>query len=228
MSHVFRAEEAGRLHNPEFIMIEWYRIGVPFQFLIDETLELIRLFLGEIPVQTHTYVGVFKKYAGIDPRTATLGEMQSIAKEHHLPSDNTWDKETFLHFILAFLIEPQLTGLHVIRDFPPPQAALAKLHTTEDGLVAERFEAYFNGIELANGFHELTDPIEQRKRFMDDNLERQKCGKEVLPIDENFLLALEQGLPDSCGVAVGFDRLLMLQLNKESLKEILPFAWNNI
>jgi lysyl-tRNA synthetase class 2 len=231
MSHVFRAEEAGRLHNPEFIMIEWYRIGVSFQFLIDETLELIRLFLGEIPVQTHTYVGVFKKYAGIDPRIATSDEMKSLAEKHHLPltsEADAWDKETFLHFLLAFLIEPQLTGLHVIRDFPPPQAALAKLHETEDGLVAERFEAYFNGIELANGFHELTDPIEQRQRFVDDNLERQKCGKEVLPIDEHFLSALEQGLPDSCGVAVGFDRLLMLQLNKESLKEILPFSWDQI
>lgn len=231
LSHVFRSEEAGRLHNPEFTMIEWYRIGVSFQFLIEETLELIRLFLGNIPVQIHTYVGVFKKYAGVDPRTATASDLKALAEKHELPltSDaGSWDKETFLHFILAFLIEPQLTGLHVIRDFPPPQAALAKLYQSEEGLVAERFEAYFNGIELANGFHELTDPLEQRQRFTDDNLERQKRGKEVLPIDEYFLAALEQGLPDSCGVAVGFDRLLMLQLNKETLADILPFSWTEI
>jgi lysyl-tRNA synthetase class 2 len=227
LSHVFRSEEAGRLHNPEFTMIEWYRVGVSFQFLIDETLELIRMFLGDIPVQTHTYTGVFKQFAGIDPRTATASDLKAIAEQHHLLSDS-WDKETLLHFLLAFLIEPQLAGLHVIRDFPREQAALAQLYQTEEGWVAERFEAYFNGIELANGFHELTDPVEQRQRFIDDNLERQRRGKEQLPIDENFLSALEQGLPDSCGVAVGFDRLLMLQMNKNSLKEILPYPWDQI
>lgn len=231
LSHVFRSEEAGRHHNPEFTLIEWYRVGAPFESLIEETLELIRLFLGNIPVQTHTYIEVFKQYTGIDPRTATATALKTVAAKHDLPLTSDvagWDKETFLHFILAFLIEPQLTGLHVIRDFPPSQAALAKLSQTEEGLVAERFEAYFNGIELANGFHELTDPIEQRQRFVDDNLERQRRGKEALPIDEYFLSALEQGLPDSCGVAVGFDRLLMLQLKKESLKEILPFSWDQI
>ena len=129
---------------------------------------------------------------------------------------------------MAFLIEPQFAGLNIIRDFPSTQAALAKVCQVGDELVAERFEVYFNGIELANGFHELTDPIEQRQRFIKANLERQKLGKETLPIDEHFLSALEQGLPDSCGVAVGFDRLLMLQLDKNSLDEILPFSWVNI
>jgi len=231
LSHVFRSEEAGRLHNPEFTMIEWYRIGISFESLIEETLELIQLFLGNIPVQTHTYVGVFKKYAAIDPRFATASDLKTLTEKNDLPlttDAGRWDKETFLHFILAFLIEPQLTGLHVIRDFPPEQAALAKLYRSEEGVVAERFEAYFNGIELANGFHELTDPVEQRKRLVDDNLERQRRGKDALPIDEYFLSALERGLPDSCGVAVGFDRLLMLQLKKENLKEILPFAWDQI
>lgn len=231
LSHVFRSEEAGRLHNPEFTMIEWYRIGISFESLIEETLQLIHLFLGNIPVQTHTYVSVFKKYAGIDPRPATASTLKTLAEKHALPlttDAGTWDKETFLHFILAFLIEPQLAGLHIIRDFPPPQAALAKLYRSEEGVVAERFEAYFNGIELANGFHELTDPVEQRQRLVDDNVERQRRGKEALPIDGYFLSALERGLPDSCGVAVGFDRLLMLQLKKESLKEILSFSWDQI
>jgi lysyl-tRNA synthetase class 2 len=231
LSHVFRSEEAGRLHNPEFTMIEWYRVGATFEYLIEETLELIRVFLGNIPLQIHTYVEVFKHYAGVDPRTATASDLKTLAEKQALPltSDaSSWDKETLLHFILAFHVEPQLTGLHVIRDFPPSQAALAKLSQTEEGLVAERFEAYFNGIELANGFNELTDPIEQRERFINDNLERQRRGKEALPIDEYFLSALEQGLPDSCGVAVGFDRLLMLQLKKKSLKEILTFSWDQI
>jgi len=163
---------------------------------------------------------------GIDHATASPAQLKKIA-EHHLPSDaDSWDKDTLLHFLMAFLIEPQLTNLNIIRDFPATQAALAQL--SKDGTVAERFEVYFNGIELANGFHELTDPLEQRRRFVHANLERQKLGKETLPLDEHFLAALEQGLPDSCGVAVGFDRLLMLQLKKESIKEILPFSWDCI
>jgi lysyl-tRNA synthetase class 2 len=231
LSHVFRSEEAGRLHNPEFTMIEWYRIGVSFQFLIDETLELIRLFLGDIPVHIYTYEKAFKKFVGLDHKTATPSDLKKIAEQNNLPlpSDaDTWDKDTFLHFLMAFLIEPQFADLNIIRDFPSTQAALAKVCQVGDELVAERFEVYFNGIELANGFHELTDPVEQRHRFIKANLERQKLGKETLPIDEHFLSALEQGLPDSCGVAVGFDRLLMLQLNKNSLAEILPFSWDNI
>lgn len=228
LSHVFRAEEAGRLHNPEFTMIEWYRIGVSFQFLIDETLELIQLFLGEIPVHIYTYAEAFKKFVGIDHHTASPSDLKKIAEKNRLPltSDvDSWDKDTFLHFLMAFLIEPQFAGLNIIRDFPATQAALAQI--SPNG-VAERFEVYFNGIELANGFHELTDPLEQRRRFVLANQERQKLGKETLPIDEHFLAALEKGLPDSCGVAVGFDRLLMLQSKKESIKEILPFAWDNI
>ncbi len=231
LSHVFRAEEAGRLHNPEFTMIEWYRISVPFQFLIDETLELIRLFLGDIPVHIYTYSLAFQKFVGIDYKIASSSDLKKIAEKNNLPltSDaDTWDKDTFLHFLMAFLIEPQFAGLNIIRDFPSSQAALAKVCQSGDEMVAERFEVYFNGIELANGFHELTDPIEQRRRFVQANNEREKLGKETLPLDENFLSALELGLPDSCGVAVGFDRLLMLQLKKESLKEILPFDWDNI
>jgi lysyl-tRNA synthetase class 2 len=231
LSHVFRAEEAGRLHNPEFTMIEWYRIGVHFQFLINETLELIRLFLGDIPVQVYTYAGAFKKFVGIDYKAASSADLKKIAKKNHLPltSDaDSWDKDTFLHFLMAFLIEPQFAGLNIIRDFPATQAALAKVCKSGDEIVAERFEVYFNGIELANGFHELTDPVEQRQRFVKANLERQKLGKEILPLDEYLLLALKQGLPDSCGVAVGFDRLLMMQLKKHSLTDILPFSWDQI
>jgi lysyl-tRNA synthetase class 2 len=230
LSHVFRAEEAGRLHNPEFTMIEWYRIGVPFQFLIDETLELIRLFLGDIPVHIYTYSQAFKKFVGIDHKSASPSDLKKIAEKNNLPltSDaDSWDKDTFLHFLMAFLIEPHFAGLNIIRDFPSTQAALAQVSQSGDEMVAERFEVYFNGIELANGFHELTDPVEQRRRFVQANTERKKLGKETLPLDERFLSALEQGLPDSCGVAVGFDRLLMLQLKKESLKEILPFDWND-
>jgi lysyl-tRNA synthetase class 2 len=182
-------------------------------------------------VQSYTYTEAFQKFAQIDPRTASPQEMHALAVQHQLPlpaDASSWDKETFLHFLMAFMIEPQMKGLTIIRDFPVAQAALAQLYESEEGVVAKRFEAYFNGIELANGFHELTDPVEQRRRFIDDNIERQKIGKEHLPMDERFLAALEQGLPDSCGVAVGFDRLLMLQLKKETLAEVMPFSWNEV
>jgi lysyl-tRNA synthetase class 2 len=231
LGHVFRAEESGRLHNPEFTMIEWYRVGVAFEFLIEETLDLVRLFVGESPAKTYTYAGAFKEFAGIDYRAASPQELKTLAEKNQLPlpSDaESWDKDTCLHFLMGFLIEPRFQGLTVVRDYPPTQAALARTAQTAEGVVAKRFEVYFNGIELANGFHELTDPIEQRDRFVQANIDRQKHGKETLPIDEFFLEALEQGLPDSCGVAVGFDRLLMLMLKKESLTEVLPFSWTEI
>ena len=230
-SHVFRAEEAGRLHNPEFTMIEWYRVGATLQFLIDETLDLIRLFLGDLPIHIYTYREAFKKFVGIDHRSATAQDLKAIAEKNQLPltpDADKWDKDTFLHFLMAFLIEPKFAGLNVIRDFPSTHAALARTCEKEGELVAERFEVYFNGIELANGFHELTDPVEQRARFIQANLEREKLGKQTLPIDERFLTALEKSLPDSCGVAVGFDRLLMLMLHKESLADVLPFPWADI
>ena len=126
---------------------------------------------------------------------------------------------------MSFKIQPQMNGLIVVQNFPPSQAALAKLKQDGPHLVAERYEIYFNGLELANGFHELTDPIEQRLRFENDIKERDALGKPALPIDEHFLQALER-LPACSGVAVGFDRLLMLQQNVSSLKDIVPFTWN--
>jgi elongation factor P--(R)-beta-lysine ligase len=188
-------------------------------------------FSWETFLSISTPILKLKKFVGIDHKTAAPSDLKKIAEKNNLPlmSDaDTWDKDTFLHFLMAFLIEPQFAGLNIIRDFPSTQAALAQVCQSGDELVAERFEVYFNGIELANGFHELTDPIEQRRRFVEANRERKKLGKEILPLDENFLSALELGLPDSCGVAVGFDRLLMLQMKKESLKEILPFSWDTI
>lgn len=226
LSHVFRAEQSGRLHNPEFMMIEWYRIGMSLPHLIEETLDLIRLFVGDQPATFHTYAEIFQQCTGIDYRKASLPTLKNLIEPYHPPSDvSSWDLDGYLHFIMGFIIEPKLQGLHVICDYPPSQAALATTRDTPEGPVAERFEVYFNGIELANGFHELTQPTEQRRRFLAANIERQKLGKSQLPLDENFLAALEKGLPDSCGVAVGFDRLLMLKLGKTTLKEVLPFAW---
>jgi lysyl-tRNA synthetase class 2 len=229
LSHVFRAEPMGSLHNPEFMMIEWYRVGMPLPQLIHETLDLIHLFVGNCLPQFHTYRNLFHQTIGLDYQTAPLHQLHQFAKTSAPPPDiDSWDLDTTLHFLMSFVIEPQLQGLHVITDFPPSQAALAATKITTEGAVAERFEVYFNGIELANGFHELTDPLEQRHRFLTTNLERQKLGKPELPLDEKFLAALEKGFPDSCGVAVGFDRLLMLKLGATSLEGVMPFTWDEM
>lgn len=224
LSHVFREGEIGDRHNPEFMMIEWYRLGFTLDDLIAETIDLIHLFLPQAPITSYTYAEAFQQFAGIDYRSATAQDLQTIAR-HHAPHPS-WDKETMLHFVMGFIIEPQLKNLSVITDYPASQAALAQTTLKNGTLVAQRFEIYYNGMELANGFHELTDAKEQRRRFVEDNELRKQKGKLPLPIDENFLTALETGLPDCCGVAVGFDRLLMLMLGKIVIDEIFPFAWN--
>ena len=231
MSHVFRDGEVGHLHNPEFTMVEWYRIGMTFPQLIDETVDFVRLFIGDVPLHTHTYRSAIKEFVGVDYVTASHQELIDAAHRHgtHLPQDAIrWDLDTLLSFMMGFIVEPHLQNLTVIRDFPASQSALAQTSLRDGALVAERFEIYFRGTELANGFHELTDPIEQRRRFHASNAQREQAGKSSLPLDEQFLNALERGLPDCCGVAVGFDRLMLLRHNKKSLEDVLPFSWKMI
>ena len=230
MSHVFRDGEIGHLHNPEFTMVEWYRVGKTFPELIDETISFIRLFLGEVPIHFLTYRAALKQHAGIDYITASTDDLIACAHHHklHLPSDaHLWDKDTLLNFLMGFLVEKQLQELTVLQHYPATQSALARTTVKDGEAIAERFEIYYKGIELANGFHELTDPVEQRRRFHEENEERLRLGKSQLPLDENFLQALEKGLPDCCGVAVGFDRLMLLRHDKHHLADVLPISWQN-
>jgi lysyl-tRNA synthetase class 2 len=228
MSHVFRKEESGSLHRPEFTMVEWYRLGFSFEEMIEETLDFARLFLGEKSAETVSYRQAFLRYAKIDYIKASDEELLGCLRKHKVPlsqeAENS-DRDTLLQCLMSFVIEPQFPQerLVVLRDYPANQAALAKTKTLSDGEeIAFRFEIYFNGIELANGYDELTDATEQRTRFEKDNEERVLKGKEALPIDEDFLQALSLGLPECCGVAVGFDRLLMLKQESSSLAAILP------
>ena len=231
ISHVFRDGEIGPLHNPEFTMTEWYRIGFSFKQIIEETLDFIRLFLGNLEIQMMTYRQLLQHFLQIDYVSASPADLLLCAKAHHLdlPQDaSTWDKDTLLQLLVSFLIEPKLGEQHlfVLSYFPASQAALSKtLILDSNETVACRFEVYYQGIELANGYHELTDATEQKKRLEASNQARLNAGKDALKIDKKFLAALELGLPDSCGVAVGFDRLLMLKHNQRTLKGILPFIW---
>ena len=231
ISHVFRDGEIGPLHNPEFTMAEWYRIGFSFEEMIQETLEFLSLFLGNLEVQIMSYRQTLQHFLQIDYTTASTTDLLLEAKAHNLnlpEAAETWDKDTLLQLLVSFLIEPKLgtDQLFVLKYFPASQAALSKTLNTPSGEpVACRFEVYYRGIELANGYHELTDATEQKRRLEASYQARLHAGKDALKIDEKFLKALQRGLPDCCGVAVGFDRLLMLKHKLDTLKDVLPFIW---
>lgn len=231
LSHVFRDEEVSCKHNPEFTLIEWYRMGMCFEDLIEETIELIKLFLGNLPHHILSYRHALMEYAGIDYTKMNPSDLLKFIENKNITTYEGIEKESkdnLLNLILAN-IEPYLgqTGLCALTDYPASQAALAKLKNKENEIVAERFEIYHHGIELCNGYHELTDPEEQRKRILESNKQRSELGKQSLPVDEEFLKALEKGIPNCVGVAVGFDRLMMLRHQTSEISDILPFTWNN-
>jgi elongation factor P--(R)-beta-lysine ligase len=230
LSHVFRDGEYSVRHNPEFTMAEWYRCGFSFEEMIAETCEFISLFVGPLPVEVYSYKEMFLRYTGINPFEATCDELLGfIAKKGEQPPYNPLEntKDDLLSFIVACFIDPYLGkgALHVIAYFPPSQAALAKVREVEGELVAERFEVFCEGLELSNGYHELQDAKEQHQRLLEANECRIRLGKDALPIDTNFLEALEMGLPDSCGVAVGFDRLMMLRCKVKRLTDVIAWDW---
>lgn len=230
LSHVFRDNESSRKHSPEFMMIEWYRLNFSFHQLIEETLDLVSLFTGNLPRKIMTYREVFRKYAGIDYVTMTPQDLFNFIKEkkiEYYPNIVEEGKDALLNLILGSHIEKHLgeEGLCALAYYPSTQAALAQTKEIDGESVAERFEIYYKGLELANGYHELADSAEQRKRLHEENKKREQLGKKTLPIDEDFLRALEKGLPDCCGVAVGFDRLMMLKHNIWDIADVVPIPW---
>ena len=227
---VFRDGELGRHHNPEFTLLEWYRVGFDHFDLMDDVELLLRSVLqGLIPMESvehWTYRDLFKDCTGIDPFTASLEELHDCMQSHAidtpvgLSADN---RDGWLDLLMTHIIEPRLApGLVFLRDYPASQAALARLRPGGQK-VAARFEAYLNGVELANGFHELSDATEQRRRFEQDNARRIAQGLEPVVIDELLLAALEEGLPDCAGVALGIDRLLMVAAGASSLEAVIAF-----
>lgn len=224
-----RFDEIGRWHNPEFTILEWYRPGWLPDDLIQETSD----FLSEIlhtptPIQT-TYQALFETYFGVNPHQASGSELMNIAKTHdfYVSSISEHDKAAWLDLLFSHGIEPKLgwDAPIVVVEFPICQASLSKGVLNADGeKVAARFEFYLKGMELANGYHELTDPRLQLERFEADLAERKKLGIEAdLPIDYHLVAALQAGLPDSCGIALGVDRLIMLALEKAHLREVIAF-----
>lgn len=229
LGHVFRDGEHSCKHNPEFTMAEWYRVGGTFEALIEETLAFIQLFLGTLPSETVTYRQAVRQFTGIDYVRAVPSDLIAWLEQQGIPTTET-EKDNLLNIILGLFVEPHLGQGHlsVLQYYPSTQAALAQTLELSDETVALRFEVYYSGVELANGYLELTNVQEQRQRLVEANDTRLQLGKTALPLDEYFLSALEKGLPPCTGVAVGFDRLMMLKHGCEDISEVLPFGWRAV
>jgi len=229
LGRVFRNAEAGRRHNPEFTMLEWYRVGWDHHRLIDETLELVRAALGLVgkspDVYKSTYRDLFRAALELDPLTADVEQLRMALDDVRVDASGLL-RDDWLDLLLTHRIQPDFRPdrITVVYDYPASQCALAKLRD-DDPPVAERFELYVGTQELANGYHELTDATEQRERFLRDNARRRERGLRELPIDENLLAALARGMPDCAGVALGIERLLMAMTGTDDIREVLAFSF---
>lgn len=224
----FRAGEAGSAHNPEFTLLEWYRPGFELEQLIVEVAELVALALGRRDYQVLTYRELFIRELQLDPFTASERALEDCVRAQLDYQSGSESRELWLDLLMSHVLEPRLAeaGLVFVRDYPASQAALARLHGEGDELVAERFELYVDGIELANGYCELTDPVEQQARFEQDNRILAQRGQLPRPLDEWLLQAMASGLPMCSGVALGIDRLLLLQQGLGRLEDGLSFGWS--
>lgn len=225
---VFRNGEAGRLHNPEFSMLEWYRLGFDHHQLMTEVAELMNSLLPKPrAVQKMSYAELFEQWFDINPHEATADDLRGCAIRCGIESAQQLDiqsRDGWLDLLLTHRIEPELgwDKLFFLYDYPASQASLAKISVGTPA-VAERFELYVDGIELANGFHELTNANSQRSRFEDNLEQRSLLGLPTLPLDEALLDALTEGMPDCAGVALGMDRLLMIITSTQQLERTLTF-----
>jgi lysyl-tRNA synthetase class 2 len=231
----FRKAERGSRHNPEFTMLEWYRPGFDHHQLMDEVEALVAPLLAAPATTAPTtaqlfercsYRQLFQQHFELDPHRADCQQLQRLAKQRldvQMHSDN---KHDWLNLLLAEIIEPSLGRDRpvFIYDYPAGQAALAKLAAdTEGEQVAQRFELYSNGLELANGYYELSDADELQQRFAADNLARQQAGLNSIAEDSYLIAAMQAGLPDCAGVALGLDRLLMLLTDSRSIDQVIAF-----
>jgi len=226
---VVRGNESGPLHNPEFSLLEWYRVATGMAQIAAETCELLAELLGAgaAKVTSERYVALFNRYLALDPLSADRATLEQAVGPARLDATAlaSLSRDQLLDAIMGLVIGPQLgfEGLQIVSHYPASQAALAQLDPADPALAA-RFEIYYRGVELANGFCELGDATEQRTRFETDNLERQRRGLPVVALDESLLAALAHGLPACSGVAVGFDRIVMLASAAARLGDVISFT----
>jgi len=236
---VFRDAERGRWHNPEFTMLEWYRLGFDDAALMDEVEALVRGLLAPArelgPAEHLSYSAALQRHAGVDAFSSSEHELREAALRHGIVCGAELDRDARLDLLLGLIVGPRLgrEGPCFIYDYPASQAALARLRAPRAApaaapfAVAARFELYLDGLELANGFHELASPDEQRSRFNRDLRVRRARGQVQPPLDENLLAALKMGMPDCAGVALGFDRLVAIALQADRLAEAMAFTIDN-
>lgn len=226
LNKVFRADESSPNHANEFTMLEWYRVYIDEKKLMDEVFQIISTIAGKNKRIDWSYRDAFKEILNFDPFYISFYELSALSKKilGELPDNMLFDN--YLTLLFAEKIEPNFEhdAVTFIYDFPASQASLAKLDEKHYGKTARRFEAYCGGLELANGFYELTNPNEQLKRFQIDNQIRQELGYETIEIDFELISALKKGLPECSGVALGVDRLIMLKLAETDIKNVLPMA----
>ena len=234
LGSVFRQGESGGQHNPEFTMLEWYRLEFELDDLITEVIDLAKETIPNIStLQSFSYAELVNKYTGIDIFNTNCDELQRTLTDNEIdyPQDLENDVDLFLDLLISTLIFPKLQSknpkeklITVLKDYPKSQAALAKLRLDEKGReVAARFEVFVDGLEIANGYQEIQDADELQARFVQDNLRRLSLNKPEMPIDNYLLEAMRSGLPDCSGVALGFDRLVMLALDQTDIKDVIAF-----
>ena len=226
----FRKDEFGGHHNNEFSMVEWYRVGMPQNKLMDEVEDLVSEIIGtKLNARRTRWIDAFKNYAGVNPFCEKLTDFADACRAREIPvpeKSETLTREDWWDYLMVFLVEPALAsnGPEFILDYPPSQAALAQTYVDDEGYTwARRFELFVNQVELCNGYTELTDAVEQRRRFNADLDIRRAMNKPLPPLDERFLAALESGMPACSGVALGLDRLFMLALGKEEIADVILF-----
>jgi lysyl-tRNA synthetase class 2 len=229
IAHVYRGEEFGRLHNAEFTLIEWYRCGYSMSALMDEVAQLTQRLLAVspvLPVESLSYSQAIERATGCEPLGATESQLRRVAIEQglELRLAARCQRDELLDWLMAGVVGPRLGAgtLCFVHGYPATQAALARLDP-DDARIARRFELYHRGVELANGFEELTDAAEQRARFEADREQRRQRQLPLPAIDPALLEALESGLPPVAGVALGFDRVLMLRTGADEIGAVLPF-----
>jgi len=229
LAKVFRDDENGRYHNPEFTLLEWYRLGFNHHRLMDEVENLISRLVPQktTPFNRVSYQQAFLYELKIDPLSATINELKQCAKQHSIktPQGMADNKDMWLDWLMLEKIAPGFSknAFTFLYDYPASQASLARLDS-DDFRKANRFELFFGELELANGFYELTDAQEQQQRFEKDNEIRTQRQQKTMPVDNHLLAALNSGLPECAGVAIGIDRIMMLATNAQHIKEVISFG----
>lgn len=231
LAPAFRSEEASPLHNPEFMMLEWYRPDFTMEQLMDEVEDLVSNFVDLPSIERFTVAEAFQQVAGVDDLLSTNAQQlkeRAVAMGLASAEEMDLDWNGWIDYFLALVVIPSLShAAFFLTHYPSSQAALARI-SPDDSRVAERFELMLNGIEIANGFRELTDAVEQRERFEKELGERAEEGMDIVPMDMKFIAAMEKGLPECSGVALGVERLMMVSMGKEHIKEVMPFSSQSV